>query len=255
MEKTKRPSEVLDLPSKGHFYPTNNPLSSGKIEILLPTARHEDILTSRKLITQGTVIDSLLESLIVDKNINYNDLLLVDKNGLTLAARMLLYGPKYKTSVKCQICDENNIEEYDISEFESKDIDLEQYPAGINNFLFTLPTSKINIEFKLLTVGDEKSINNELKNNRKIKTNVDSEITTRLSYVIIKYGNETNRQKIKHLISTEMLTLDSRAFREHVADIAPNIDMSVNFQCSSCGNTSEFDLPLDTQFFWPTKRL
>ena len=33
MTQNKFPTEILDLPSKGYFYPEDNPLSSGKIEM------------------------------------------------------------------------------------------------------------------------------------------------------------------------------------------------------------------------------
>ena len=38
------PSEVIDLPSEGYFYPTGSPLSSGRIELKCMTAKEEDIL-------------------------------------------------------------------------------------------------------------------------------------------------------------------------------------------------------------------
>ena len=56
------------------------------------TAKEEDILTSENLIRQvGTVIDKLLESLIVDKSIKVNDLLIGDKNAIMVATRILAY--------------------------------------------------------------------------------------------------------------------------------------------------------------------
>jgi hypothetical protein len=40
------PTEIVDLPSKGYFYPETSPLSSGKVELKYMTAKEEDILTS-----------------------------------------------------------------------------------------------------------------------------------------------------------------------------------------------------------------
>ena len=56
------PTEMVTLPSKGYFYPEDNPLSSGKVEIKYMTAREEDILTSQNLIKKGVVIDKVLNS-------------------------------------------------------------------------------------------------------------------------------------------------------------------------------------------------
>ena len=89
---SKFPTEVVELPSKGYFYPKESPLASGKVEMKYMTAREEDILTSPNLLKQGIAIDKLLEALIVDKKINIDDLLIGDKNALIVAARILAYG-------------------------------------------------------------------------------------------------------------------------------------------------------------------
>ena len=92
--KFKVPTETIELPSQGLLYPESHPLSSGKIEMKYMTAREEDILTNAAYIKQGTVIDKLLQSLIVTK-FDYNDLLVGDKNALMIAARVLAYGSNY----------------------------------------------------------------------------------------------------------------------------------------------------------------
>jgi hypothetical protein len=89
------PTETVDLPSKGLIYPETSPLSSGKIEMKYMTAKEEDILTNQAYIQKGTVLDKLLESLIVTKGINVKDLIVGDKNALFVAARVLGYGKDY----------------------------------------------------------------------------------------------------------------------------------------------------------------
>jgi hypothetical protein len=88
------PTETVELPSKGLLYPEGNPLSSGNVEIKYMSAKEEDILTNSSYINDGTVIDKLLKSLIVT-DINYNDLLVGDKNAIMIAARILGYGKDY----------------------------------------------------------------------------------------------------------------------------------------------------------------
>jgi hypothetical protein len=85
--KFKLPTETVELPSKGKFYPEGSALKEGKIEMKYMTAKEEDILTNQNYIKQGTVIDKLLQSLIITK-INYDDLLVGDKNAIMLAARV-----------------------------------------------------------------------------------------------------------------------------------------------------------------------
>ena len=55
------PTEVVELPSAGYFYPEGHPLSSGKVEIKYMTAKEEDILSNQSYIKKGTVMDKLLE--------------------------------------------------------------------------------------------------------------------------------------------------------------------------------------------------
>ena len=98
-KKYQFPSEEIDLPSKGQFYPTDNPLSSGKVDIKYMTAREEDILTSVNLIEQGIVLDELLKALIVNKDIDLDTILLGDKNALFVSARVLAYGGEYKFQI------------------------------------------------------------------------------------------------------------------------------------------------------------
>ena len=93
-EKFKFPTETVELPSRGLLYPEGNPLRSGKIEMKYMTAKEEDILTNQNYIKDGSVLDRLVKSLIVTK-IDYNDLIVGDKNAVMVAARVLGYGADY----------------------------------------------------------------------------------------------------------------------------------------------------------------
>ena len=94
------PTEIIDLPSKGLLYPKENLLSSGKIEIRYMTAAHEDILTNQSYIQKGTVLDKLMQALIVSP-INYDDIIVGDKNAVMIACRILGYGKNYTFIIYC----------------------------------------------------------------------------------------------------------------------------------------------------------
>ena len=55
------------------------------------TAKEEDILTNQNYIKKGIVLDKLIESLIVDKDVKLDDLLLGDKNAVFVATRRFAY--------------------------------------------------------------------------------------------------------------------------------------------------------------------
>jgi len=150
MAEFKLPTEIVELPSKGLIYPEDNPLSSGKIEMKYMTAKEEDILSNQAYIEKGVVIDKLLQSLIVS-DINYNDLIIGDKNAIMVAARILGYGKNYSFMYSGEEV------EIDLSILENKKVNEKDFPKGKNNFSFTLPTTNTDITFKLLTHKDEQN--------------------------------------------------------------------------------------------------
>ena len=94
MAEFKIPTEIVTLPSKGLLYSKESPLAKGEIEMRYMTAKEEDILTNVNYIRQGIVLDKLLQALIVTP-IDYNELLVGDKNAILIAARILGYGKDY----------------------------------------------------------------------------------------------------------------------------------------------------------------
>ena len=248
MADYKFPTEMVELPSQGYFYANDNPLSSGKVEVKYMTAREEDILTSQNLIQQGTVIDKLLESLIVNKSINLDDLLIGDKNAIMVAARILGYGKDYDI-----MYDE---EEYqiDLSVLEPVDIDFDQFERGKNEFEFKLPTTKRLITFKLLNSGDEDEISEELAAKEKISKGQSSELTTRLKKMILTVDGKLERGYINTFIDNEFLSRDSLAFRQYLSKITPDIDMNTTV-VDSAGKETVVSVPVTVRFFWPSARV
>ena len=58
------PTDFVELPSKGLFYPEGHPLQNKEvIEIKYMTAKEEDILTSETLLRKGLAIERFLESI------------------------------------------------------------------------------------------------------------------------------------------------------------------------------------------------
>ena len=131
MEKkqTQFPAEEVTLPSKGLLYPKNSPLRKGIIEMKYMTAKEEDILTNPNLIQNGTVIDRLLESLIVTP-IDYNELLSGDKDAILIAARVLGYGNEYTFEYRGE---EMTI---DLNDIKDKPLDESLITEGKNEFSF-----------------------------------------------------------------------------------------------------------------------
>ena len=243
MAEVKFPTEVVDLPSKGLLYPKDSPLSTGKIEIKYMTAKEEDILTSANLIKKGVVVEKLLESLIVDKSIKVDDLLIGDKNAVLIASRILAYGKDYEVEV-----DGRKIE-VDLTQLKDNQLDDSIVTNGANEFEFELPATKRKLTFKLLTSGDERAIDEEVKGYEKIH-GIGYELTTRLKHQIISVDGDTKRASINSFVDNEFLSRDSIAFRAYVASIMPDVDMTSSYTDEE-GNEKEFTVPMTVTFLWP----
>ena len=237
--KFKFPTEMIDLPSKGLLYPEGNPLSSGQVEIKYMTAKEEDILTNQNYIAKGTVIDKLLQSLIVSP-INYDDLLIGDKNAIMVASRVLGYGKDYSFTY----LGENHT--IDLTEIETKPLNENLFTKGRNEFEFTLPQSGNRITFKILTHNDEKKIEREIEGLKKINKNISQDLSTRLKYIITSVNGSYEAKDVRDFVGNYLLARDSRALREYIKEIQPDIDLNVTLE-----DGSEISLPITMNFFWP----
>jgi hypothetical protein len=239
MEQTFNfPTEEIELPSKGLVYPEDNPLSSGKIIMKYMTAKEEDILTNQSYIQKGIVLDKLLQALIVSK-INYNDLVVGDKNAIMVAARILGYGGDYSF--------EYNGTEYNIDLTKIENRPFEHSSKGVNEFSYTLPSTGTNITYKILTHGDEQKIQTEIDGLKKINKNSSVDLSTRLKYLITSVGSERDPKTIREFVDTQLLARDSRELRKHIRDTQPDVDLTF----FPDGSTEPVDVPVGIKFFWP----
>jgi hypothetical protein len=241
--KFKLPTETVELPSKGKLYPEGSALREGKIEMKYMTAKEEDILTNQNYIKQGTVIDKLLQSLIITK-INYDDLLVGDKNAIMLAARVLSYGSSYEF-------DYDGVNQIiDLSKLEPQLHHPDYEKADLNEFNFTLPHTQNTLTFKLLTHGGERKIDEEIKGLQKINKDLTSEVTVRLAHIITSINGSTDKKDIREFVNNFFLAKDAREFRSYYNEISPDIDVKITL-INSEGIEEDADLPIGIRFFWP----
>ena len=248
MAEVNFPTEVVDLPSQGLLYPKDSPLSSGKIEVKYMTAKEEDILTSANLIKKGIVVEKLIESLVVDKSIDIDTILVGDKNAILVASRILAYGKEYEVEIDGQTV------EVDLTTLKDKEIDKSVFTKGVNEFEFELPATKRKLTFKLLTSGDEKSIDTEIKGYEKVGDGIGYDLTTRLKNMILSIDGDTKRASINSFVDNEFLSRDSLAFRTYANKIMPDVDMTSEY-IDEDGEKKEFTVPMTVQFLWPTINL
>ena len=234
----KIPTETVQLPSKGLLYPKDSPLSKGEIEMKYMTAKEEDILTNNNYISNGTVIDKLLQALIITEGVNFNNLLIGDKNAIMVAARILSYGKDYSFNYGGK--------EYtvDLTELKNKEVEIKE---GRNEFEFTLPKSENKVTFKLLTHKDEREIENEMKGLKKLNKDSSTETTTRLKHTLTSVNGLAEKKDIREFVDKYLLAADARALRKFMLLVSPDVNL-VFYPDDVSGGV---DLPIGIGFFWP----
>ncbi len=249
--ESKFPTEVISLPSKGWFYAPESPLASGQIELKMMTAKEEDILTSKNLINKNIVLDKLLESVVIDKTIKLDDMLVCDRNAVFFAIRRLAYGDIYDATLTCGRCGKENAVSIDLAKLDNKPFNFDKYPKGENKFTFQLPHTGVTLTYKLLTKKDENAIDAQLTGLSKVSKDISREVTTRLAFVITSVDGDESRPRIVKFVNDELQARDSLAFRKHARDNMPDLDTTFDFVCTHCGLERKEETPLGVSFFWP----
>lgn len=242
----KLPTETIDLPSKGLLYPKTSPLSSGQIEMCYMGAYHEDILTNPNFMKNGTVIDKLLQALIVTPGVNYDELLIGDKDAIMIAARILGYGKLYPIKLP-----NGYPYDVDLSLLNEKPVhEVVIASSGVNEFSFELPQSKELVTFRLLTHGDEGKINREIEGLKKIKKDSNFSSTTRLKFILTSISGSREQKDIREFVDKYMTATDARSLRQYYSEINPGVNLVIDI------NTENYvkegvEIPITLGFFWP----
>lgn len=247
--KFEVPTENVDLPSKGLIYDKENPLSSGVVEMKYMTAKEEDILTNVNLLRQGLAIEKTLMSLI-KSNVKYEDLTVGDRNALLIAARILSYGKDYSFRYTNPNTNEDEEVTVDLQNVKYREVDWSLFDNK-NEFEFAIPNSKNSVTFKILTVADDKKIDEEIKGLKKVAGQEAGYLTTRLKHQILSVNGDYSVKTVRDFIdSGALLAVHALALRTYIKKITPDIDTNVSFTLKD-GTEINVDLPMGAEFFFP----
>lgn len=245
------PTHFVDLPSKGKFYSPDHPLfNKDTVEIRFMTAKEEDILTSKSLLKKGIAVDRMLESVLVDKSIKLDDLLIGDKNALIVGARITGYGNEYDTKVQCPSCAANVRHTFYLDELASKypSEEVEKQLCETRTFKTKLPITKFEVEMRLLKGADEKLLA-EIAEQKKTAKKEETPMSDQLRLLIVSVNGVTDKTIIQKFI--DMCPAgDAKHMRKLYTDNIPNVDMTQKFTCRSCDSEMEMEVPFTVDFFW-----
>ncbi len=245
------PVSSVRLPSRGLVYPPESPLYLLEtVDVKSVSAKEENILSSPVLIKKGTVLSVLMRACITNRTIDPEQMLPGDRNAILTAIRVSAYGPTYSGRIECPECHEEFDHEFDLSRLELKMLDVEPVGGpGSNEFPFKLPTSGAEVRFRLLDAVGVADLTKNIEAVKR-KTGQEQNVTLRLiAQVVSIQGVDTSR--LARAIE-DMPARDSRALRTYMDGMSPGVEMIQSCECPSCGKSSEVEVPMGTEFFWPS---
>ena len=226
-QRSKLPSIVVELPSKGLIYPESGPLREGKLEIRYMTAYDEDILTNSSYIQSGIVFDKLLESIILSP-IDINDISATDRDALILYSRIVSYGSEYPV-VLTDPETKNQIERIvDLNKLTNKPFNLVSNSDG--EFEYDFGSNKLKFIY-----------------NVRIKDTMT--VTDILNLIITEINGSRSKSDIESFIRYDFLARDAKQFREYFAKNSPGIDYNYEFEGED-GSTFITPFPVGPDLFW-----
>ena len=223
--------EIIELASEGYFYPSDHPLSSGKIKIYPITAKQEELLGNTNFAKYGILEKEFFNEIIVG-GVDYKNLLHCDKESILLNLRIANYGAVSRIKTKCESC-EHEFEE-DISfGFRSKPFNFILHEKGKNELKYKLPVCGKEVHFKLPNC-EEQRVYDEHSWLTFIKC-----MTTKIDGM--------DDEQIDNFYDYELGVVDNREFKKFYNKNTPGYINEIMINCPSCGmvKKSKIDVNLD----------
>ena len=140
----------------------------------------------------------------------------------------------------------------DLSEISLKYLD-DQFvdTVGLNEFKYELPSSKVNITFKMLKQIDQKKLQEDIEKNKKIFNGLSKISSTQLKHYILSVDGNYDAKYVRDFVDKNVLASDARALRKYIEEVQPGINLSVEVADKETGETFRINAPIGVQFFWP----
>jgi hypothetical protein len=240
------PFDVVPLPSEGKLYRNKKK----NIKLAYMTTADENILSSPNLLESGQFLEILINRKILEPDLRYKDLTVGDRNAIMIWLRATGYGEMYPVTLL-----DNNQDVFDtevnLNDLKTKKLGVEPDENGL--FSFTLPISKTQLKFKLLTCGDLDNIEAMIERDNEKKIPVNNTTTYRFEKMIVEVDGNRDKSFLKDFASF-MRIADAKALDNYIEEIESGIDLNIEVTTPGGGSISTF-LPLNVSFFWPNFRV
>lgn len=234
-QRSKVPGYRVELPSLGKVYPETSPLRAGFVELRHMTSYDEDILSNSSYINDGTVLERLVDGLLLTPGVSSTDFISGDFNTLIIVSRIHGYGPQYPVTVtdpKTGILLEREI---DLSTIQFKPFDLVSDASG--EFEYTVQLTGHKLTYKYLTFNDTKSVDPERV------------VSSFMQHAICSVNGNRDKTVIENYIKYELPAGESKKFRNYVLETIPGLNFDIEFEGEDKDTfTSRF--PIGPEILW-----
>jgi len=215
----------VELPSEGKIYTLPNP--AAPITLRPMTFDDEKHIVSAK--KSADPVNLILSRCV--SNLNINEIIAIDKLYLIMKLREISYGDDYNTMLICKSCDAENPSIIKLSE-----LNINPVPDDFTDPIeITLPTLGKKAKIRIPRVKDERYLKDA------------EEALDRLWRFVEDIDGHTDKSIIAAVIE-KLPVKDSRSILNAMkTDFG--VDTKVKLKCTSCGEVSVVDLPIDANFF------
>lgn len=245
MNQVDIPHDVLALPSKGLYYV--NKKDSVKVSYL--NASDENILTSSNLLESGTMLDTLLDRKVLDREIRPENMLDGDRVAILFWLRASGYGIEFPIKLTDPQTRKQFEHTINLSDIPNKDDLLTPDEKG--EMEFTFPNSKKVCKFRYLTGKETNDLikADEIRMDKIGSGGYSTLLTARLSAHIQEIDGIRDGGQIAQFVEY-MHVQDSAELRKYIAKHEPGLDLNVEVTAPS-GTRFQATITLSPEFFYP----
>jgi hypothetical protein len=216
---------IVNLPSEGRFYPSKSPQAT-----ISPIKFEDEKQLAVSVKNNQNPVNLLLSKCV--KNIDINNLLLIDKLFLLLKIREISYGNEYPAVVTCPACFAKSEVKIELDKLLINYIPQEvQDPREVS-----LPKLKKKAKVRFPRVSDESYLVNQ------------EQIYNNLWRFVLEVDGVSDPVFISKAIP-KMHIMDVKVILNNIMRNDLGLSPKFIFGCGSCGENSEMEVPINENFF------
>jgi len=232
-ELLKVPFDEIYLPSMGLFYSG----ATKFVKVRAITGYDEIVMSSPYLKQTGSAIKILLNNVVMDSDIEYDDLLICDRDAILLFLRSVTYGDEIEMDFTCPECSNESKGSFKISNIEAKEISVPPNENG--EYEYILPSSLNKETLVQINFTPPRVSSSELVKEKNLLNRYMSQITS---------INDNKDKKFIFNFIKKIPIKDSQSLRTFMDKVEPGFEETVMHTCPSCSKEIKDIIKIDENF-------